>query len=80
MANICVDYPLGSNSTTQLRMDQDNFIPRLFNYCETMHKYGTKVAVQINHAGASALKSRTGLQPVSASAVPSKLGGEIPRF
>lgn len=37
------------------------------------------MAVQLNHAGASAMKSRTGLQPVSASDIPSKEGGEIPR-
>lgn len=79
MENVCVDHPLGSNGTTQLRMDQDNFIPRLFYFCESIHKQGAKVAVQLNHAGASAMKSRTGLQPVSASDIPSKEGGEIPR-
>ena len=79
MENVCVDHPLGSNGTTQLRIDQDNFIPRLFYFCETMHKHGAKVAVQINHAGASAMKGRIGLQPVSASDIPSKSGGEIPR-
>ncbi|MCD8371487.1 MAG: NAD(P)/FAD-dependent oxidoreductase [Clostridiales bacterium] len=79
MENVCVDHPSGSNGTTQLRIDQDNFIPRLFYFCETIHKHGAKVAVQINHAGASAMKNRTGLQPVSASNIPSKAGGEIPR-
>ncbi len=38
-----------------------------------------KIAIQINHAGASAMSSRTGMQPVSASNIPSKAGGEIPR-
>lgn len=79
MENVCVDYPSGSNGTTQLRMDQDNFIPRLFYFCECMHKQGAKVAVQLNRAGASAMKGRTGSQPVSASNIPSKEGGEIPR-
>ncbi len=79
MENVCVDHPLGSNGTTQLRIDQDNFIPRLFYFCEVMHKHGAKVAVQINHAGASAMRGRIGLQPVSASDIPSKAGGEIPR-
>ena len=79
MENVCVDHPLGSNGTTQLRLDHDNFIPRMFYFCETVHKHGAKAAVQINHAGASAMKSRTGAQPVSASGIPSKAGGEIPR-
>lgn len=79
MENVCVDHAAGSNGTTQLRIDQDNFIPRLFYFCESMHRQGSKVAVQLNHAGASAMKSRTGVQPVSASDIPSKEGGEAPR-
>ncbi len=77
--NASVDSPLGSNGTTQLRIDHDSYIPRLYKLTETIHKYGTKIAVQINHAGASAMSSRTGVQPVSASDIPSKTGGEIPR-
>lgn len=77
--NVSVDDPMGSNGTTQLRLDRDNYIPRLFKLCETVHKYDTCIAVQINHAGASAKSSRIGAQPVSASNLPSKEGGEIPR-
>ncbi|MFD0702074.1 2,4-dienoyl-CoA reductase [Slackia equolifaciens] len=77
--NVCVKYPEGSNGTTQLRIDKDCYIPRLFNLTEACHKYGAKVGVQINHAGASAMSSRIGMQPVSASSLPSKPGGEIPR-
>lgn len=77
--NANVDYPQGSNGTTQIRIDQDNFIPRLFKLCENVHRHGTKIAIQINHAGASAMSKRTGMQPVSASNIPSKAGGEIPR-
>lgn len=77
--NVCVKYPEGSNGTTQLRIDKDCYIPRLFNLTEACHKHGAKVGVQINHAGASAMSSRIGMQPVSASTLPSKPGGEIPR-
>lgn len=77
--NACVDYPCGSNGTTQLRIDQDSYIPRLYKLCESVHKYGTKIAIQLNHAGASAIEERTGLQPVSASNLPNKKGGKAPR-
>ena len=77
--NVCVKYPEGSNGTTQLRNDLDNYIPRLFKLCESVHKHGACIAIQLNHAGASAMSSRIGMQPVSASDVPSKAGGEIPR-
>lgn len=72
--NASVDSPLGSNGTTQIRIDKDSYIPKLFMLCESVHKHGTKIALQINHAGASAMSSRIGCQPVSASNIPSKTG------
>lgn len=77
--NVCVKYPEGSNGTTQLRIDQDCYIPRLWNLTEACHRHGSMIGVQINHAGASAMSSRIGMQPVSASTLPSKPGGESPR-
>lgn len=77
--NICVKYPEGSNGTTQLRLDKDCYIPRMFTLTEACHRQGACIGVQINHAGASAMSSRIGMQPVSASTLPSKPGGEIPR-
>ena len=77
--NVSVDDPLGSNGTTQLRLDQDRYMPRFYELTEACHKYGACVAVQINHAGASAMSSRIGAQPVSSSTEPSKAGGEEPR-
>lgn len=53
--NASVDSPQGSNGTTQLRIDHDNYLPRLYKFCEEIHKYGTCIAIQINHAGASAV-------------------------
>lgn len=77
--NASVDSPEGSNGTTQLRIDHDNYLPRLFKLTETIHKHGTCIGIQINHAGASAQSARTNMQPVSASNIPSKAGGETPR-
>ena len=77
--NASVDSPEGSNGTTQLRIDHDNYIPRLFKLTETVHKHGACIGIQINHAGASAQSVRTNMQPVSASDIPSKEGGDIPR-
>ena len=77
--NVCVDYPSGSNGTSQLRLDSDCFMPALYNLTESVHKYGSKIAVQINHAGASAMESRIGMTPVSASNLPNKKGGAAPR-
>ena len=77
--NASVYSPQGSNGTSQLRIDHDSYIPRLYKLCERVHEQGACIGIQINHAGASAISSRTGIQPVSASNIPSKNGGEIPR-
>ncbi|MGO3779605.1 MAG: FAD-dependent oxidoreductase [Enterococcus viikkiensis] len=80
LENVCIDYPLGTNGTTQLRMDNDQFIPGLWQFNERMHAYGAATSIQINHAGASAYPLRLqGKQVVSASDVPSKTGGLKPR-
>ena len=77
--NASIDSPQGSNGTTQLRIDHDNYMPRFFKLCETLHAHGACVGVQLNHAGASAQSKRTNMQPVSASDIPSRVGGDIPR-
>ena len=78
--NACVDFPLGSNGTTQIRLDHDRYIPALYKLTETLHRYGACASIQINHSGASAVPGRIeGLTPVSASNIPSKTGGAIPR-
>jgi len=77
--NANVDYPTGSNGTSQIRIDHDRYMPRLYKLTDLIHQEGGLAAIQINHAGASAMSSRTGVPTVSSSNIPSKDGGEIPR-
>ncbi|MEY8309292.1 FAD-dependent oxidoreductase [Erysipelotrichaceae bacterium 51-3] len=79
LENANVEYPVGSNGTSQIRIDHDSFMPRFYQLVETLHKSGTTVAIQINHAGASASSARTGMETVSSSNIPTKVGGETPR-
>ena len=79
LENVCIDYPMASNGTSQLRIDQDCFMPALYRLTDTVHKWGAKMSVQLNHAGAATMESRIGCQPISASDIPSKPGGEVPR-
>lgn len=78
--NACIDYPLATNGTKQLRIDNKQFIPGLYELTECIHQYGALASIQLNHAGASAYPERlNGLQAVSASSVPSKEGNPAPR-
>ena len=78
--NCCVSSPEGDNGPTQLRIDHDRFVPKMSELVERLHKYGTMVACQINHAGASADPKRTGMPAVSSSDQPGKHGGVTPRM
>lgn len=78
--NACVDFPMGTNGTKQCRIDDNQYVPGLYTLVERLHAYGAKVSIQLNHAGASAYAARLGgVQAVSASNIPSKTGGAIPR-
>ncbi|MFK8260133.1 FAD-dependent oxidoreductase [Erwinia sp. AnSW2-5] len=78
--NVCIDFPFATNGTTQLRIDNDQYIPGLFRLTERLHQHGACVSVQLNHAGASAYAARLDQQqPVSSSTQPSKKNGNIPR-
>ena len=78
--NACIDFPMGTNGTRQCRIDDNQYVPGFYNLVEKLHAYGAKVSLQLNHAGASAYAARlSGMQPLSASEVPSKTGGAVPR-
>ena len=79
LENVCIEFPEGTNGTTQLRIDNDQYLPGLFRFTETLHSYGAAASVQLNHAGASASPLRMEKQVVSSSNIPSKTGGAVPR-
>ena len=71
--------PQGASGAYQLRIDHDNYIPGLYRLCESIHDCGSKVSILLNHAGSAANGKMTNIQPVSASDIPSRVGGDIPR-
>lgn len=71
--------PQGALRINQLRIDRDSYVSKLFKLCETLHKYGAKVSLTLNHAGASAPMSITNIQPVSSSDLRTFPDGDIPR-
>lgn len=78
--NSNIDYPLGSNGATQLRIDHERYIPGLTRLVDTIKKYGASACIQINHAGASTNNERTeGHGVVAPSNISSKEDGETPR-
>lgn len=64
-----IEYPRGVTGLLKLGIDDDKYIPGLTDVASISHKYGARVAMQLNHAGAYAQKSEIGVQPVGPSAV-----------
>jgi 2,4-dienoyl-CoA reductase-like NADH-dependent reductase (Old Yellow Enzyme family)/thioredoxin reductase len=77
---VTVDFPLGNGIERQLSIDNDKYIPGLRKLIGEIHRHGSKVFVQLNHAGNRAkAESLGGLAPVSASNVPSGIVKVEPR-
>ena len=62
-----------------IRLDEDRMIPGMAKMAEALHRHGAKIGAQLFHAGRYAHSSMIGgRQPVSASAIASKMTGEVP--
>ncbi len=76
----CIDYEYGKGFIRQLRLDDDRFIPGIHRLANAIHKYGSKVFVQIHHAGRQSNSSLiNGKQIVAPSNVACAAVGEEPR-
>lgn len=78
--NANVDFPEGTNGATQLRIDEDRFIPGLSYLAQSVQRAGARVFQQINHGGPASKSAKLGgLRCVGPSAVAWPPVGEVPR-
>lgn len=61
-----IDYPIG-RSILNCAISDDKYIPTLKKLTDEVHKYGTKVVLQIMHSGRQTSNAICGSQPVSCS-------------
>ncbi len=72
--------PLGKASPKQLAIHKDDFIPPLKKITEAVHKYGTRIFLQLSHAGRQTKsKYLEGKTPVAPSPVEENTTHTIPR-
>lgn len=75
-----VEYEYGKASAVQTRIDDDRFIPGFHRLANALHKYGTKMFVQLHHGGRQSSSSYIGgRQIVAPSPIASAAVGEEPR-
>lgn len=78
--NTCVDWELGKGDGNPVTIHDDRFRPRLHELVAAVHRYGVKIIPELHHVGRQTFRSNLGGRaPVSASAVQSLVGGDMPR-
>lgn len=63
----------------QLGIHDDRCIPRLSDLAEAVKEWGSKIAIQLHHAGRQTTTSFTGMPVVAPSAIPCPVTGGLPR-
>jgi len=62
-----------------LSLREDRLIPEWRELVEAVHSFGAKIAPQLIHPSFNARSALTGVQPVAASPIPSRIYREIPK-
>lgn len=67
----CAIDPRGKNMGREIGVWNDSFIPGLARLAEAVHRHGSKIALQIHHAGRETIEAVTGARPEAPSELPS---------
>ncbi len=67
----CAIDPRGKNMGREIGVWDDSFIPGLSRLAEAAHRHGSKVALQLHHAGRETIEAVTGAKPEAPSELPS---------
>ncbi|HPV39634.1 MAG TPA: FAD-dependent oxidoreductase [Spirochaetota bacterium] len=67
----CAIDPRGKNMGREIGVWNDSFIPGLARLAEAVHRHGSKIALQIHHAGRETIEAVTGAKPEAPSELPS---------
>ena len=73
--------PKGRGRTYQLGIHDDRCIPGFRELTEIAHAHGSRIGLEIHHAGRNTSRAITGFQPVGPSPLPCmEAGGDIPEL
>jgi 2,4-dienoyl-CoA reductase-like NADH-dependent reductase (Old Yellow Enzyme family)/thioredoxin reductase len=78
--NTCVDWPRGKGGVNPVRIDRDRFLPGLSDLAEEVHRWGAKIATQLQHVGRqTGLHVTEGITPIAPSPIPGVGQRDVPR-
>jgi 2,4-dienoyl-CoA reductase-like NADH-dependent reductase (Old Yellow Enzyme family)/thioredoxin reductase len=79
ITEVCAIHPSGKGFLSELGVYDDSFLPGLEELAGAVKKAGSRVALQLHHAGRETSHFVTGQQPVAPSPLPSRAMGQVPR-
>lgn len=70
MGSVSISWPLGSANANQVAVSDDRFIPGFADLAARVHRHGAKLALQLQHAGATAVNDTIAGRPLLVPSVP----------
>ncbi|WP_222559837.1 FAD-dependent oxidoreductase [Caenibius sp. WL] len=70
MGSVSVGFPVGASNWRQEAISDDKFIPGLKALADEVHQHGAKLAVQLHHAGITAMTDMLDGRPLACPSVP----------
>ena len=70
MGSVSISWPLGSANANQVAISDDRFIPGFADLARRVHGHGAKLAVQLQHAGVTAVNDTIAGRPLLVPSIP----------
>jgi len=70
MGSVAISWPIGSANANQVAISDDRFIPGFSDLAARVHRHGAKLAVQLQHAGATAINDTIAGRPLLVPSLP----------
>ena len=77
MGSVAISWPVGSANFRQVAISDDRFIPGLKAVADEVHAHGAKLAVQLQHAGLTAMNDIRDGRPLLTPSVPVEKAGDM---
>ena len=77
MGSVAISWPIGSANFLQVAISDDRFIPGLKAVADEVHGHGARLAVQLQHAGLTAMNDIRDGRPLLTPSVPVMKDGDM---
>ncbi len=77
MGSVAISWPVGSANFRQVAISDDRFIPGLKAVADEVHAHGARLAVQLQHAGLTAMNDIRDGRPLLTPSVPVMKDGDM---